>query len=68
MKIKILKSPIGSHKLAYMAGEEVEGLSQALCEDLIDQGFAEEIQSKVEIPEANKVVATENKIVKTKAK
>jgi hypothetical protein len=66
MKLLILKSPVGSHNLAYMAGEEVEGLSQAICEDLIDQGFAKAIESKIESPETNKVVVTEKKIVKTK--
>lgn len=43
-KIKLLKSPVGAYKLAYVAGEEIE-LSEALANDLIENKFAVEVES-----------------------
>lgn len=43
-KIKLLKSPVGAYKLAYVAGEEIE-LNEALANDLIENKFAVEVES-----------------------
>jgi len=43
-KIKLLKSPVGAYKLAYVAGEEIE-LNEALANDLIENKFAIEVES-----------------------
>jgi hypothetical protein len=43
MRVKFLKSPVGAFKLAYVIGEEAN-VNPTIGEEMIDMGFAVEIE------------------------
>ena len=49
-KIKILKSVCGAYNIAYFGGEEIE-VSEALAEDMVQNGYAEFVSVEVETKE-----------------
>lgn len=49
-KIKILKSVCGAYQMGYFGGEEIE-VSEALAEDMVQNGYAEFVSVEVEINE-----------------
>ena len=49
-KIKILKSICGAYNMGYFGGEEIE-VSEALAEDMVQNGYAEFVSVEVEINE-----------------
>jgi hypothetical protein len=49
-KVKILKSICGAYSMAYFGGEEIE-VSEALAEDMVQNGYAEFVSVKIETKE-----------------
>ena len=49
-KIKILKSVCGAYNMGYFGGEEIE-VSEALAEDMVQNGYAEFVSVEVETKE-----------------
>lgn len=62
-KIKLLKSPVGAYKLAYVAGEEIE-LNEALANDLIENKFAIAIEVESTEIETKELKTTPEKAVR----
>lgn len=61
-KIKLIKAIIGAYHMAHFAGEEIE-VSEALAEDMVQNGFAEYIE-KVEELETKESKSQPEKAVK----
>jgi hypothetical protein len=49
-KVKILKSICGAYSMGYFGGEEIE-VSEALAEDMVQNGYAEFVSVAVETKE-----------------
>ena len=45
-KVKILKPVMGAYQMGYFGGEEIE-LTEALAEDMVQNGFAKYIESEI---------------------
>lgn len=58
-KVKFLKSPTGSFKLAYHAGD-IGQVGGEVLTDLLNQGFAELIDGNAETGQSNKAQKAEN--------
>jgi len=63
-KVKLIKSIIGAYKMAHFAGEEIE-VSEALATDMVENGFAEVIESSEEL-ETKELKSTPEKPIKGK--
>ena len=50
-KVKILKPVMGAYQMGYFGGEEIE-LTEALAEDMVQNGFAEFVSIEVETAES----------------
>jgi hypothetical protein len=46
-KVKILKSICGAYNMGYFGGEEIE-VSEALAEDMVQNGYAEFVSVEIE--------------------
>lgn len=60
-KVKLLKSICGAYQMAHFGGEEIE-ISEALAEDMVQNGFAVYIES--EAPETAELKTKPEKAVK----
>lgn len=49
-KIKVLKPLMGAYQMGYFGGEEIE-VSEAMAEDMVQNGFAEFVSVEVETKE-----------------
>ena len=49
-KVKILKSICGAYSMSYFGGEEIE-VSEALAEDMVQNGYAEFVSVEIETKE-----------------
>lgn len=52
-KVKILKPVMGAYQMGYFGGEEIE-LTEALAEDMVQNGFAEFVSVEAETAESKK--------------
>lgn len=50
-KVKLIKSIIGAYGLGHFAGEEIE-VSEAMAEDMVQNGFAEFVSVEAETAES----------------
>ena len=50
-KVKILKPVMGAYQMGYFGGEEIE-LTEALAEDMVQNGFAEFVSVEAETAES----------------
>lgn len=50
-KVKILKPVMGAYQMGYFGGEEIE-LTEALAEDMIQNGFGEFVSVEAETAES----------------
>lgn len=50
-KVKILKPVMGAYQMGYFGGEEIE-LTEALAEDMVQNGFAQFVSVEAETTES----------------